>query len=206
MPGQAHVKITMSGHFGPVASPWEIWTAGFAMDALDAGDQAEVASSVSGAFASPASHVATYVWLDDVAIAYNGANHRQIGETVHIPQAGVHGGGQDGATPMPSQVALRVSLDSGLRGRSQKGGFYLPTPSAGIVNTTGLMSDSVAAEVAATWAQLFTHLNDVTSGLVVVPSSVVGNVHVTRVRVGRALDTIRRRRNGLAEAYQQATV
>lgn len=116
----------------------------------------------------------------------------------------------------PNQVALVVSLTTGLsRGPAHRGRFYLPLPAL-TVGTDGLIAQA-SALVLALSAATFIHdiadqsgpdlgANDMRA---VVMSRRAGtpDTHViTGVEVGRALDTQRRRRTELPESYQHADV
>jgi hypothetical protein len=105
----------------------------------------------------------------------------------------------------PPQVAHAVSLVTERRGPTGKGRFYLPMPVAPL--TSDLVIDDAHRDAVAGSCQ--TWLNDLGNepgtdvlGLAVVVASTKGyNTLVTGVRVGKALDTIRTRRNALAESY-----
>jgi hypothetical protein len=139
----------------------------------------------------------------EVALSFVGPDHRQIGETVRLTRGAIGGGG---VGQYPPQVALRVSLGSGLRGRSQRGGFYLPSPATPVGTDDGVMTAERAAGIAASTATFLRDTAALAGGPVIVASQVAGNVPVAQVRVGRALDTIRRRRSAVLESYQLVTL
>lgn len=114
----------------------------------------------------------------------------------------------------PTQVALVVSLTTDFtRGYAHRGRFYLPLPSIGVSATTGLIPVVDAQDVANSAATFITELADqpgidTTDMKVAVMSKAnTGRTnYVTGVDVGLALDTQRRRRNQLPEAYQHVAV
>jgi len=113
-------------------------------------------------------------------------------------------GGSTVSTP-PNQVCLAISLTTGVsRGPAHRGRFYMPLP-AMPVQTDGRISAGDAANVQASATTLLSDLNAASAHYnVAVFSRKAGSAAdrvVTGVAVGRVLDTQRRRRNKLAEAY-----
>jgi hypothetical protein len=207
MPRQTHTKVVLLGVIGPKATPWEIWSMSLSLDAGDFGlseDQRNaVTAAVSDYFVRANTQISNYVHLQEVAFSLVGTDGKQIGETVRVPQ---DRSGLGGSMSMPPQVALRVSLGSGLRGRSQKGGFYLPVPAIGISADTGQISQEAADLALSSTVSMIDQVNAVPGVRVVIASSVAGNVPVQLVRVGRRLDVIRRRANAIPESYVAESV
>jgi hypothetical protein len=207
MPGQPHDRIILNGTLGPIGSPYEIWSLGLAIDVGGdfgwTGDRAPVLALLQGWFSHPEMRVADQAHCRQVAISHVGADGRQVGETERLP---VDWAGGSQSSVVPPQIALRVSLSSGLRGRSQRGGFYLPVPVLGIDAATGLVAPQAVGLILDRTAAMIDALNGLVEGRVVVPSQVVGNVPVDIVRVGRRLDTIRRRANALPESYLSRSI
>lgn len=119
--------------------------------------------------------------------------------------ANIPGGGNAGFTP-PNQIALAISLTTGFaRGPAHRGRFYMPLPTL-MVGATGTIAaaDRNTIKASAT-TNLITALNAISPNLAVaVMSRKLGNNgshFVTGVEIGLVLDTQRRRRNKLAEAY-----
>jgi hypothetical protein len=117
-------------------------------------------------------------------------------------------GGRDGAL-YPPQVALAVTLETGVRGPSRRGRIFLPTPSfevAGSYRINALQAVGVAESV----ATLIRDLNNAAGvdplnyPAVTIASRKGFNTNVTEVRCGRVLDTIRSRRASLPELYPAA--
>jgi len=202
MPGQPHLRCTLVGVLGSLAAPFEQWTMSYAFEpggTLTLAARAERLADVAAQyFARSTTHVSPFARPIQFAVAQMDANHRQVGETLRLA-VNTQGGGQN--RTVPSQVALRVSLGSGLRGRSQKGGFYLPVPDCQMSTADGQIPQQDATDVLGstiTWIDGSATLGE---GTVVVASSVAGNVPVRQVRIGRRLDVIRRRANGIPEGY-----
>lgn len=114
------------------------------------------------------------------------------------PSQGVFGTGYP-------QIALVLSLRTArLRGYASNGRMYIPS-SLGIEAATGRITTSQAGGVADVGAALISAINDVGLGTVTVMSEVGSGINapVTGVRVGRVMDTQRRRRNQLSEEYTE---
>lgn len=115
----------------------------------------------------------------------------------------------------PNQVSLAVSLVTGLqRGYAHRGRFYSPLPSFAIA-ADGRISQGNADTVAAAGSSFITALNDQPGWdvgpkdhkVVVMSSRGQGATNpVSGVEVGRVLDTQRRRRQELTEAYSASGV
>lgn len=207
MPGQTHHRVTLNGTIGPLATPFEIWSLSLSVDAGDFGmsevQQNAVGEAVRQWFGRAATQISSYVHLREVAFHLIGADGKQIGETRRTPAAQ---SGTGGSLEFPTQVALRVSLGSGQRGRSQKGGFYVPVPAIAMQATDGLVTAAAADSLLASTMTMLNAINDIPGVFVCIGSSVSGNVPVRLVRVGRRLDTIRRRANAIPEAYRAAAL
>lgn len=116
-------------------------------------------------------------------------------------------------TPQFPQVALAISLTTGLqRGHAHTGRFYLPLGGSISVDANGHISTGAAQGAADPTAVFLTSLND-WSGIdplwqpnVSIMSSLGAGTrrHVTGVRVGRTIDTQRRRRSSIPELYVTA--
>lgn len=103
------------------------------------------------------------------------------------------------------QIAVVLSLRTArLRGYASNGRMYIPS-SLGIEAATGRVTTSAAGQIADAGAALISAINAVGLGNVTVMSEVGGglNATVTGVRVGRVMDTQRRRRNQLSEEYTE---
>lgn len=112
------------------------------------------------------------------------------------------------SSPHAPQVALAISLmTSAARGRASRGRFYIPTPAV-VVGDDARISSANAETVAAAATEFITDLNAAMPGWRVGVFSNIGDGQwrpVTRVRVGRVLDTIRSRRASIDEAPVSGT-
>jgi hypothetical protein len=135
-----------------------------------------------------------------------GTDGRYTEEVTHEHvHANVGGGGLDTRTP-PNQVALAISLTTGVsRGPAHRGRFYMPLPAIQVASDGLIPTD--ARDVVVIAAQGFlASLNAAQPAgqSVAVMSRKLGSAAhrpVTGIQVGRVLDTQRRRRNKLAESY-----
>lgn len=123
--------------------------------------------------------------------------------------------GAESSYPAP-QLSLAVSLlgADDKRGIGGRGRFYLPpiAGSATVDASTGKISGSISARVAAATAGLFGDINDLFTGLGVTYMSVGNSSPGTAARAGRqqvvgsvavgdVVDTMRSRRRSLVETY-----
>nr|CRY96727.1 hypothetical protein [uncultured prokaryote] len=187
---------------GIILDAWESWTRDNVQDAYD--DVAAYIQDPRAGWSSAAQ--LGYVKLN--VIADNG-RYRNPGETVAVynetPST------IDGTlTPGPAQVALCISLLTDLqRGRASRGRFYVPCGAFAVDATTGRVSNPVLLDAVTAAQDFLNDLNDmpgldVNNPRVVIASN-LGSPgpanNVTAVAVGNVLDTQRRRRGDLPEAY-----
>lgn len=126
----------------------------------------------------------------------------RLAAAVHVAFGPIQGGGSGGA--MPSQLAIAVSIKAGTRpnGIPQKGRFYLPPPDRTFVDSSsGLLASNVPSDATnsiATWWSQMRSAGDVPS----LWSRRYGTIKAwDAIRMGRTVDTQRRRRNELPETY-----
>lgn len=123
--------------------------------------------------------------------------------------------GGSSANLHPNQCTLAVSTCTEFeRGPAHRGRFYLPLCAKSLVSTTGAISTGEAMLTATSAATFLSALHDQpgldTGGAgdvhVCVMSSVGAGAtnRITAVEVGTVIDTQRRRRNALPEAWQRA--
>jgi len=125
--------------------------------------------------------------------------------------------GGNGGTLHPNQIALVVTLATDFeRGHAHQGRYYMPLPAFAVASSDGLISTS-DANFAANAAKQLVEALSVDPAQVVLP---VENMRVcvmsqrgtgatrpvTGIKVGRVLDTQRRRRQELPESYVRVTV
>jgi|EndMetStandDraft_3_1072993.scaffolds.fasta_scaffold85035_2 hypothetical protein len=191
----------------------EVWSCGLRMAITDAGgasnDPAGMIAAVTAAVQAFHVDVRTQIspraLLSFVKLNYiDPTGHYAEDTTYQSLLADIPGGGTVGLTP-PNQVAWAVSLVTGYsRGPAHRGRFFIPLPTVPI-DVDGRVTTGTRAPLAASAEALRVALNAVDAGYkVAVFSRKLGApAHrlVTGVQVGRVLDTQRRRRNKLAEAY-----
>lgn len=112
--------------------------------------------------------------------------------------------GTGGGIMLPSQCAIAVSITAGTKpnGAPAKGRFYLPGPSgSNVETTTGRLASGtdvfVRDRIADFWSKMRADGHDPALWSRV-RGTVVGWDYI---RVGRTIDTVRRRRNALPETY-----
>jgi hypothetical protein len=221
-----HIGLT----FGGILPGSEIWVCsvklanasdGLAGDAADlilnemdlhAWMEASIAPAVQTYFQSDGTGISNQCWLTFAKLSRYGRNGKlrndQPSEVYeHVYPAGTVG--HSAANPHPNQVALAVSLTTDYtRGAGHRGRFYLPMPTWGV--SQGLIAAGDAGSVATATKTFLEAISDVpgsdapgTPGAAVMSrkSGAAVTRKVTGVSVGRAYDTIRRRRNKVAENY-----
>lgn len=130
-------------------------------------------------------------------------------ESVFAPVSGGWGGSN-----VPNQCTLAVTTTTALtRGPAKMGRFYLPLPGQAI-GVDGLISAADASNVAGAARTFIEAISDI-PGVDIITSpgasvmSKVGNGasnRITGVKVGRVIDTQRRRRRSLVEGYSSVAV
>jgi hypothetical protein len=118
--------------------------------------------------------------------------------------------GPSSGVPAP-QLSVAVTLDSGSRlGRARTGRCYLPPANINVSGTSGLISENGANAVRDSFAGLLADMRDIINAVVVtgiLQPAIMSEIgsgttrQVQGVRVGRVIDTQRRRRRGLPESY-----
>lgn len=219
MPYQPHVKLIANGGM-PGGERWSC-TLAFAAppDGSYGMSQADMdlfaaqgLARWSTFLAASGTRASDYVTLQRVDV-------RQInsaGQTIRLsqvtPSAAVAG---TGTLQLPNQVATVVSLRTGVPGARGRGRIYLPLLAMS-PEPTGRIPASYRTALAATVATMLNGLNsDIApygspSGARLAVASGVGTIGdnpvVVQARVGDVLDTQRRRRDALVEAYVQVNL
>jgi hypothetical protein len=195
--------------FGDAWAQSEIWQIGLRLDQLPTAPPSEgqMTSLIEAA----------EVWFTGMAPSFS-SNVRLLGVKVAPVQAdGLYGDGNDSITalldapvaggssqqtliPQASLCATLVTTRS--RGRGSKGRFY-PPPQGVPVGANGRIGAGEAAGTLAAHRQLLIDVNSAGAGVVVVGSSLGAGslLQVVEVRLGKVVDTQRRRRNAIAEEY-----
>lgn len=145
-------------------------------------------------------------WTQTAAREYSKSTGLALGEGAERVNISGVPSGTGTSFPLPYQVALAVTVDRGGLGRTRWNRHFLPP----FVMNQNLMEDNdhlaveVTESVAAAYIPFTASLNTVAPGVELVhwsPKNKVVTAGIT-VRVGDVLDTQRRRRNRLPEAYE----
>jgi hypothetical protein len=224
MSAPQHVRVTWSGTLGTTAT--EIWSMGLAFtpNALSEADDVPALATMETAAAAMraawATHLApkcatnivkltrTRVALigDDGRTERTGAGAYKHKDDVTVVNATGTSSG------FPFQVAMAITTLSERAGRTGRGRFYLPLPAVLVGGTDGLLSDANRDAFATAADGFITACRSAAAagwdGLPVIASagSALDNLEpallpIMRIKVGKALDTLRSRRNALDETY-----
>lgn len=218
MPNPVHHLVTFRGHFGTQTTVRETWSFGLRFSPSNI--------SVDAAVAAPLGQGLLNALRDRYALLHGNSNMK-ISNQAWFDECRAYRIGEDGrstdeptiarmSTPqvgaattnlLPWQTTMAVTLDAGFPSKGRFGRFYLPTICTP-VEDTGLIA-LAPAELMKT--AIVTALSDMSNlpgpdvgfGLVVVGSTGEGGSMrpVESVRLGRVIDTQRRRRRQVQEAY-----
>lgn len=216
----AHQLVTLSGVFGSAAAPVEQWSFGlrFLQNRWDTGDVALPTAIANAWGTSLAPLFSTSIVLTKVrAASVDATGHvgrLSSGAYMQADWNGQKSGTATQPNPYPPQVAVCVSLVTPRPDATGKGRVFLPQVSYNLnatdyrlgASTAQLVADGFKAFHAAVAAY-----NPANAGFSGNPGAQVVSSKgyaspVVSFRVGRALDTMRSRRNDLQEGYVQANV
>lgn len=208
-----HFRFTARGTF---AGTPEIWSFGWHMgrvvedgaDAeLDDIDESGVTTALATFFG--AGIIDTTVHLVDWRAYVIGTDGRMEGNGPLLHDATGDSIAGTGTVRYPPQVAAVVSLIAANRGPAQYGRFYVPGPTA-VLETDRRLSSANAQTLANAASAFLKDVSDAIDLPLELGSSAAKNVSsrgggagtmqtVDHVEVGRVLDTLRSRRNGMIE-------
>lgn len=204
-----HTRITLSGVLGSASPAPEAFSFGVSMDNISFApgvDSAPVKAACDAYFGAAGTRINAAATLSQIKIATIGVDGKYVGDPVVIPTLV---SGATGVPPHPFQCSLAVSLGTGQRGRTKRGRFYLPLPSVPVSAVDGTIQDFEQSGIEGTTVTFLRALRAAGTqgpGVIVIASRKGYNTPVTRVRVGRVIDTIRTRRRSLSEAYDAGTL
>lgn len=202
-------RVTVSGVFGSIQNPKEIWSWGFQLGGFAAPNPTQyeqIEQRIEQLHGDANAKIGNKAFLLSVKFSEVGADGLVIGNPYVVePINPIPGGG--GASPYPWQVSVGVGLRTRQRGPSKRGRFYLPAPTVPISDTDGTISVGNVGTITGAVGDALYDINQIAkqqAGVVgiVVASSRGYNTVVKDVSVGQVLDTQRRRRGELEEAYQ----
>jgi hypothetical protein len=206
----AHTRVTLSGIFGPLGTPYEVWNCNLSAPpnlgaANDGSNFGPMATSIATAWTTHIRPVmATDLYLTRVRVAavtdQGLVQKTAVGGYVQSDWTGSSQGQVAVATGMrkPLQSALVASLHTARAGATGKGRIFWPSPLYNI----GTDFRITAADAAAFNTVVRAFLNAVKTALgtdLVVASSKGYLSPVTGVSVGQVIDTQRSRRHALPE-------
>jgi len=215
---QKHLKVVFGGVLGETASAPQGWSISTRWNLVGGGYDARSQDTMDSIAASVEDAATTFftsnVFTDQVWWTYckaysiesnGGSADNPIGVfNVDDPDAGSAG------AEKPFQVSWVVSLDATGRGSGKAGRFFLPCPAPAVERDGTVLVASAIASL----ALVKDFLDDVDSAiggsdlaedvqLVIASGKGTGTLHpVTELRLGRILDTQRRRRDKGVEDYQ----
>lgn len=213
-----HIKITYLWHIfgepeiaenGLQVCGGPTFDAEASLASIGAGSLASFGQTLITTLVNDPFRLAVYARLDSVKAAAVDTSGHYLGAPVEEAVTMLSLGSSGSVTP---QTSICVSLWSGeVFGRANYGKTYIPYTK--LDNDTGkaYASDAATAAAATAMDAYLTGLNGVVGGWAGSPSlhnlSRLGSGAtklVTKVRVGRVMDTQRRRRNKLTEAYSES--
>lgn len=205
MPYVGHTRLVMGGYLGSTGQPVEEWT-----NTLNFVSQPNFAP-LSQTVADDA-HVFAVNYIEAASLKFSNDTHLSflkvatVDASGHIPgtvyrtdtpeTSGVSTTGRH-----PYQCSLAVSLLTGLRGPSHRGRFFMPPQNLAIDSGTGLVQLSLVQDMLAGLVATLQGFEQAVGGALIVASSKGYNTPVTGIKVGRVMDTQRRRRRSLPEDY-----
>lgn len=209
-PGPPHIRLSWKGTFvnaGAIVEEWD-WSLKTTQPTapLDAPTLLARAKTMVDIWtATMGLNQQAQIVLTECVYAVTGAD----GKVQHFPdgsfvqgKAEVQVAGLNTAgSVMPLQTALVVSLMTARPGGSGRGRFFLPWQNSAAVGLDFRMNVSEVDAVVTNATALIEKVNAMGSP-VVINSSKGLNTPVTGVRIGRALDTMRSRREKVAESYR----
>lgn len=191
----------------------EVWSCGLRMvasspDSIAASDATLLSGLVSAITAfhtRSTTMISTRAVLQYVKANAVGVNGKYLYPTTQQSILANTNGGASAANTLPNQVALAISLTTGVgRGPAHRGRFYIPLPAI-LPQSDGLIDATVRDGIKTSATTFLTALNAITPnfqvGVFSRKSGAATHKLVTGIAVGRVLDTQRRRRNKLIETY-----
>jgi hypothetical protein len=205
----AHIYVQWGGKLPGL----EQWSCGFRMFGPGASAAADATAMLPGiAAALHAFHIRATSKISSLAkfsyVKCNGVgtDGKYLEEgTNQAIYADIPGGGVGSA--LPNQIALAVTWETGFsRGPAHSGRIYLPSPAVALVESENRISAADAVTIGTSVDTLRTAVNQVNAAWELAVFSrkagAPGHRAVTGCRIGRVLDTQRRRRRSVVENYQ----
>jgi len=198
-----HLLLTVEGD---AWAQQEIWQFGLHFDsAVLPANTAAIDAAIAAWFtASNASEYVRYIGFKAAIIAPDGKyppSHVPLVFTRTQPLSGSSTNGQ-----LVPQASLAVTLTTALaRGRGHAGRIY-PPPMAYTIQSNGQILDTTNA-IPPKWVTFLNALITAVGARLVIASQAAGTfTPVTGIRLGKVVDTQRKRRNHLPESYVTAAI
>jgi hypothetical protein len=165
-----------------------------------------VAGAVQSFHSGTSTFISNYCLLSFVKLNGISTSGTYIEPVTHEAVIGDLAGTGGTSTVHPNQVALAISLTTGVsRGPAHRGRFFMPMPALG-TGAFGKISSGIADEIGGSAWSFVQALNGVSPSWKVAvfsrKSGAATHRLVTGVEVGMTLDTQRRRRNKLTETWR----
>ena len=221
MPYRPHTLASFRGVLGAtVASAVEGWSFGIRFGAEDSavGGGPVPTQNLADSFLATASALIvdaamrfqSTTWLQECRLYSIGADGRATAEVTIADQAGVKG--IFGSGHLPWQNSMVVTLQADGLGKGKYGRIYLP-PQAQEITADGGVNSTIIASQTLRLGTFFSALADDANmpvqylPVVVGRTGVSGTLRTVRhIKVGRVMDTQRRRRRSLDETRIEATL
>lgn len=213
-----HVKIVFRGTYNTTQEEWTFSTkwqkdyGGFALD-INNIDATAVQTALATLFTTN-QRFSQYVRVTGWRAYDIGPSGRMVGNPRIVefaPAAYIAG---TSTYLVPPQIALCVTTGGANRGPARYGRFYLPAPGKSVtgdcrISATDQSDYLTGAKAFLEAVQNAIDIPDTFTPAKMINASAVGagaEQEVTHIRIGRVLDTQRRRRAQLDEAYAETTV
>lgn len=211
----AFVKLTVSG----TVAGEDIWSNSYSISTQDGSSGEEMFADLNPAALATAAQafycqggqsMMTYNRLSTIKLALIGTDGKTIGEPKIYDYPNPPAGQATFTVPPQDSIVISLLTDT-IRGLANRGRIYAPAGFGDVTSSSGRLNATTVTFLvnkAVTWINAINTFAQTASpaGIVVINSAVrAGASHpVTGVEVGNLVDTQRRRRNRLSEAYTTA--
>lgn len=212
MPNPAHQLITFRGNLGSDTTPVEQWSVSTRWASATSPISQQRINDIGALFRTfiiTAAHgFSTAVFFKEARGYEVGTDGRATTEPV-IYAAPAGSAGTTNSFHHPWQCSLVLSFEATGLGKGKRGRIYLPPMAFGIGATDGVITAAQALAVATGYKTFLDGVKALNTGsgpsqVIVGKTGAEGTMRdITLLRVGRVIDTQRRRRRNLAENYSE---
>jgi hypothetical protein len=166
-----------------------------------------VGTTGSTSLANVLKSTVVYTTVDVYALSAAGLAEEQAQATFGTTAKGI-----GTSSALPPEVALTVSLRTGLPGRRMRGRLYLGGFTTSALGDTGIATTAVQQQVAQALQRFGTDMKMQTAtsvdtlNWVVLSRAATATTAITQVRVGSLFDVQRRRQHSLSETFDSRTI